>query len=298
MHWQKVLLTAGLLALMTPTARAAVIPFDPDGAGGDSAVNLGSMDFVQGNSLSEDVLLGGVGHTWTLYYQSTLGSMLDGSASIINGTTLNTNYQITAVAAVQVRTTFLSANSVAFEIAPNPSVNFFRMYYDTNLNSNALAGTGFNDGTLILDSTVNSDLSGFFNFTAGFGNLDQFNANNWPGVTTRNGIGAFAASAEVTYFDPNFFIGIGDELVDIVFANSSEIVPFRETDPSQQFWDGTNFVATNIGSVNGVDGPDTILQADLNASFEPVPEPASIVLWGLGAGLVAAARLRRRKQAA
>jgi hypothetical protein len=283
---------------MTPTARAAVIPFDPDGGGADGTVNLGSMDFVQGSSLSEDVLLGGVGHRWTIYYQSSVGTLLDGSATVIAGLGLNSSYQITGVAAIEVVTTALTANSIAFEIAPNPSVNFFRMYYDTNLNANPLAGTGFNDGTLIMDSTANSDLVGFFNFTTGSGNLDQFNANNWPGVVTRFGIGAFSASAEITYYDPNFFVGVGDEEVDFVFANTSEILPFRETDPSQQFWDGAAFVPTQIGSVNGVDGPDTILQADLNASFEPVPEPASIVLWGLGAGLIAAVRFRKRKVAA
>lgn len=300
MHWQKVLLTAGLLALIVPSARAAVIPFDPDGAGGDGAVSLGSMDFVQGNSLSEDVLLGGVGNVWTLYYQSSLGSLVDGIGNVIGGTGLNVDYQITAVAAIQVRTTFANANgNIAFEIVNNPATNFFRMYYDTNVNSNALAGTGFNDGTLILDAAANSDLIGFFNFTAsGVGLLDQFNADNWAGTLTRTGIGAFSASADVTYFDPNFFTGTGDELVDLVFANTSEILPFRETDPSRQFWDGAAFVATDIGAFNGVSGPDAVLQADLNASFQPVPEPTSVVLWGLGAGLMVAVRLRRRKVAA
>lgn len=296
MRLQRVLLTTGLLAALVSSARADIIPFDPDGGGPDGSYLIGSMDFLQGNSLSEDVTLGGVGHTWTLYYQSSLGSLVDGGGNVITGTGLNVNYQITAVAAVTVQTTFLGAGTIQFELAPVQSVNFFRMYYDSSLNANALAGTGFNDGTLILDSTVNSDLIGFFTFTAAAPSaLDQFNANNWPGVLTRSGIGAFSASASAGYQDNAFFTGADD--IELVFANTSEIVPFRETDPSQQFWDGAAFVATNIGATNGINGPDVILQADLNGSFKPVPEPASMVLWTLGAGLVGVIHYRRRNKA-
>lgn len=291
-HWMAVAVGA---LLLPASIHAAVIPFDPDGGGPDGAVQLGSMDFVQGSSLGENVL---VGQEWTLFYHSSLGSMLDGNANVINGTGLNTNYEITVTAAVSVVTTFFDGNNIAFQRAANPSTNFFRLYYDTNLNSDPLAGTGFNDGTLILDSAARSDLVGFFNFSTGGPQLlDQFNADNWAGTLTRTGIGAFATSAEVSFFDPNFFTGVGDELLDLVFANSSQITPFRETDPSEQFWDGSGFVSSDVGAINGVNGPDVLVQADANGSFEPVPEPASVVLWGLGAGLIAAVQFRRRRNA-
>jgi hypothetical protein len=262
-----------MLAAGAWSASAAVIPFDPDGGGPDGTVQLGSMDFTQGSSLGENVL---VGQEWTLYYQSSLGSLLDGSASVIVGTGLNVNYEITVVAAVDVVTTFFDGNNIQFQRAVTPGVNFFRLYYDTSLNADPLAGTGFNDGTLILDSSARTDLVGFFNFTSGGpAVLDQFSADDWGGTLTRVGIGAFSTSAEVTSFDASFFPGLGDELLDLVFANSSQILPFRETDPSYQFWDGSGFVPSDVGAVNGVDGPDVIVQADANGSFEPVPEPAS-----------------------
>lgn len=296
MRMHKVLLATGLLAAVASSARADIIPFDPDGLGSDGTYLIGSMDFLQGNSLSEDVLLGGVGHTWTLYYQSSLGSLVDGGGNIITGTGLNTAYQITAVAAVDVVTTFISASSISFELAAAPSVNFFRMYWDAALNADPLAGTGFNDGTLILDSTVNSDMLGFFTFTAAAPSaLDQFGTNNWPGTLTRSGIGAFSASANSSFSDDDFFVGAED--IELVFANTSEIVPFRETNPSFLFWDGGAFVPTTVGAINGTSGPDVILQADLNSSFRAVPEPASVVLWTLGLATMGVVQLRRRNKA-
>jgi hypothetical protein len=286
----------GFLTWTASALQAAVIPFDPDGGGASGTVQLGSLDFVQGNSLGEDVLLGGVGHEWNLYYQSNLGSLLDGNANVITGTGLNADFQITVVAGITVRTTFLDGTNLRFELAPNPTTSFIRLYYDTNLNANPLAGTGFMDGTLILDATVNGDLQGFFNFTAtGVANLDSFNANDWPGTLTRTGIGAFSTSAEVTYANTDFFNGTADELPALVFANSSQILPYRETDPSRQFWDGSGFVTTEVGAVNGVSGPDVLAQADANGSFEPVPEPTSLALWAMGTGMVAAVQWKRKR---
>lgn len=282
--------------LVVQPVRSDVIQFDPDGAGGGGTYSVGSFDFLQGNSLSEDVLLGGVGHEWTLYFQASLGSLVNPSGGVINGTGLNVNYEITAVAAISVRTTILDASGIAFERSANPSLNFMRLYQDTSINANALAGTGYNDGTLILDSTATADLNGFFFFTtANAGALDQFNTNNWAGVNTRGGIGAFSTSADISFADTNFFVGGPGELVDILFANTSEIVPFRQTDPSQQFWDGTSFVGTNIGAFNGWTGPDVIVQADANASFNVVPEASSVMLAGLSAAAFAAISWKRRR---
>lgn len=285
------------LLFLTRTATADIIQFDPDGVGGGGTYSVGSFDFLQGNSLSEDVILGGAGHEWTLYFQASLGSLVNGSGGVIAGTGVNSSYEITAVAAISVRTIGLSPGSLAFERAANPAVNFMRLYYDSNVNANPLAGTGYNDGTLILDSSAETDLAGFFLFTSmNAGALDQFNTNNWPGISTVGGIGAFSSSADISYADSNFFVGGPSSLVDFIFANTSEIVPFRQTDPSVQFWNGSSFVTSTIGTLNGISGPDVILQADANASFTVVPEASSMMLAGLGAVFASAIAWKRRRQ--
>ena len=299
MKWQSKIYALAVIVLLANQVKADIINFDPDGQGGQGAYSVGSFDFLQGNSLSEDVLLGGVGHEWTLYYQASLGSLVNPSGNVITGTGLNSSYQITAVAAITVRTTGLDLSGLTFERAANPTTNFMRLYYDTNLNSNALTGAGYNDGTLILDSLAETDMAGFFFFTtANAGALDQFNVNNWAGVNTRGGIGSFSVGADITYANSDFFqVNNPNESFDLLFANTSEIVPFRQTDPSQQFWDGSGFVATNIGSFNGVTGPDVLVQADANASFSVVPEASSFIMGGLGASLLAAIGFKRRKTA-
>lgn len=277
---------------MFGSARGDLIHFDPDGNGSDGTYDVFSFDFLQGNSLSEDVFLGGVGHEWTLYYQSTLANISNSVGNAITGTGLTSNYEITAVAGITVKTTSLAGNTIIFERAASPATNFLRLYYDSALNANPLAGTGYNDGTLILDSTAESDLAGFFTFTSNnAGALDQFISDDWPGVITRGGIGALSLTASVTYANTDFFTD--GALVDLLFANSSEIIPFRETDPSQQFWDGSSFVSTNVGAHNGISGPDLIVQADANANFTVVPEASSMLLAGMG---VAALFLARRKR--
>jgi hypothetical protein len=52
-----------------------------------------------------------------------------------------------------------------------------------------------------------------------------------------------------------------------------------------------------VGALNAVSGPNTMFQADGNASFatQQVPEPAGLVL--LGIGLLGTAAVRRQRKA-
>ena len=75
--------------------------------------------------------------------------------------------------------------------------------------------------------------------------------------------------------------------------------PFITADPSALFnsnavVDGDIQGVSSVGATNGFSGPNTILEADANTSFtvQQVPEPATLMLFGMG--LLGIAVQRRR----
>lgn len=279
----RIVAVVAMLLVGTGQSAKGAFMFDPDGGSGGGSYEVGSFDFAPGNALSYNFALG---DTWTLYYQASLGSLVNTAGSVIAGTGLNANYEITAVAGISVQTVLTSDNSIFFALDPNGSTNFLQLYYDNNVNANPLAGTGYNDGTLIMDAAAGADLQGVFSvFSDLVVPLDQFGPNNWAGILSGVGIGAFATSADVTYYNTDFF-QLGDqEFLSKMFVNSSQVTPYRQTNPSEQFWDGTGFIDTDVGQINIFDGPSALTQADANASFQVdvVPEASSLALLGLAA---------------
>lgn len=288
-------LALGYLACAASPALAGFL-FDPDGDGSGGAFEVGSFDLLAGNAYSEGA---GQSINWTLYYQASLGSLVNTSGNVISGTGLNAAYEITAVAAISARTVAFDDSSILFELDPSGPVNFIRMYQDTNINANPLAGTGYNDGQLILDATANADLVGTFIFPNFLLQpLDSFGANNWPGVLTRVGVGAFSASASVNAANSAYFILEPNQFLSSMFVNTSEVAPYRETNPSRQFWDGTSFVTTDVGPINAA-GANVLTQADANASFvvSEVPEASSLAMLGAASGLLVLTRRLRNRAA-
>ena len=155
------------------------------------------------------------------------------------------------------------------------------MFYDPAHNANDLAGTGFNDGTMIYKGTVTA-ANGVISFGSTVSLLDQFNNDDWAGQQTLNAIGGLTLSASTLSLNSAWFTqGVG---VVSVSANTSTALPYQENDPSKQFVgvDGTSTVIPHLGTINGASGPDILIQADANANFTAVPEPASLALLGLG----------------
>jgi hypothetical protein len=89
-------------------------------------------------------------------------------------------------------------------------------------------------------------------------------------------------TADVTYSNPAFF---KIPILQLTF-NSSLVTPFSQVTPSALFTGlpggGAPSVIPNIGTINGLNGPDFQFQADSNFSLTPVPEPASIIQASLG----------------
>ena len=153
--------------------------------------------------------------------------------------------------------------------------SFFELYYNPAVVADNLAGTGFNVGTLILAGTPAPSVTNSGSFAVAVdatGNpviqpFDGFSTDNYPGIQSITGVGSAQVSADVSSFDPAFFI---TPVIQLSF-NTSTVIPFLTTDPSALFVGSPGGAAPNvipnIGTINGLNGTDFQLQSDANNSF-------------------------------
>lgn len=282
--------------------------FDPDGVGGVAGADVSTFDFAPGNALADQVLLGSPvllpGTQFNLYYQARLNIIQNSGGNPVFAHGLNVPGEITVVAGFRevVNSTDISGANVttSFGLVPG-APNFLKFYYDPTPDANNLAGTGFDDGTLILDAGITSNTGGFTVNTAATPlPFDNFGANNYGGVTSVIGAGAVTLTASISFLDPTFFTsGLPAANLVIALFNSSNITPFSQVDPSGLFSPdgivGGPTITPGIGALNGVSGPDFQFQADANASFDIVPEPASGLVFGALA-ICGALRFRRKSR--
>jgi hypothetical protein len=276
------------IALFLPLSYAQAttpIEFNPDGQGND-AVSLGSLDWAPGSALIADEipLTPDTTVSAQAFGHAALAGAADPDGNPVGLDGLNVGYEITVVVSNSVEiTTNIDGTVVLLALDPDGD-NFFEMYYDPNPNADALAGTGYGDGQLILAGQLTT-LSG--NFTANsligpFGSLDQFGTDNWPGTETISGQGTQNLDVLVQSVDTNFFTS-GVDLGTILPFNNSQVLPFRQTNPSRSFDTfGGGTLDSMPGLVNGISGPDILLQSDANNAFEFLPPELACRVTGGG----------------
>jgi hypothetical protein len=282
------------MAVFGSSARAGFIEFNPTGDPSGKVYTIGGIDPAPGSALAVNSLPLKVNETFQRYYQATVGGLIDTNGLTFSPQGLNSTYQLTVVASSTLVVNSLTPDGAVatFALASKQVNSFFELYYNPAVVANNLAGTGFNVGTLIL-TLGPSALPGVGLFslaTDAAGNppvitqYDQFVHNDYPGISTVTGSGASQNQSPVTFADPAFF----KSPLDQVSFNTSLVTPFQQVDPSRLFVGSPGTapptIVPNIGTINGVDGPDFQFQADSNLSFivSSVPEPASIVQASLG----------------
>lgn len=304
-------LAAGLalaFAGLSGSAQAASnIVFDMDGAGGAYApTTISSFDWDPGNALS----IGSIGSVSAL--PSGTSTQLVYQAALATFNFGNTKYLAPAGKEFTIQASFwevgtgLGGTTAAFTF-DNTKPSWVKIWYG-NADRDDKTGTGYNNGTLILQGEVAKQSGNITNFTAmdptnfPLVGLDQAlgDGDDDGGVLSVQSNGGFNIDVKVNSTDSNFFKSDVTSLAIGMFFNGNLHTPFDSVNPSDQVVGFTPVYGAG-GAVNGVfcgtgvASCDFHFLADANNTFDAkVPEPASMALIGLGLSAMGFAARRRR----
>jgi hypothetical protein len=323
---------AALGISLASSAQADPIIFNPTGGvasgGGFNPGNMGitSFNWGSGDALAVASISGGgivPGSTFQLYYQTKLiGLNTSGGGTTPAGLNAGNGYQITEVASFTELVSPLSTSSAAiFTLNPTQAANSgVKIYYEDLTKpgavvANADTGAGFipptTAGTLIFNASLASlspanGASNQSNYTdttkvnPGTNPVQMLNPltpTNYSGVNTDQGTGSTVLSMVGTIVNTSFFITpavLNSQFSSNLRNNFADIgASLKFNDPSTSA-PGMTLTPT-VGSLNGVSGPDFLLEVSGATQNFSVPEPASLVMALSAMGIVPLATWRVRR---
>jgi len=303
---KKLLLSAAVAAALGGSVAAnaaSTIQFDMNGAAPGGVISVNTFDWLPDNALAVNSINNAgliQGTPFNVFAQAKLGSFVTPGNIAVLPSVGEFTFRASFSEVASGGTT--SAGLVAL---PGGTLQIF---FDPTGNSNQLAGTGYNDGTMILQGSIVSGTGAFVDFTRlnpalfPVSALDQSpNGNQHVGVSTDQGNGSNTLQINVSFADPNFFKTNITSLTIDAQDTGNLAVPFAQADPAFLV-DGNAPKYGNIGGslINGQCGAtqgtcDFQFQTDNATSFNTTPEPASVALVALGLlGLGGLAKKRSR----
>ena len=255
MHMTKLVGALGLALGLAAGAHAGVT-FDPDGPGGDPAIDLGQLGWsttsavAQGGvtAINNFVTTGGTcpagSCTFTVLTLARLVDTTNQASQTNTPAGLNNNYEITMIASFQETVTSVGPNFATFATT---GVGALQIFFDSTKDSDPLTGHGFNDGILILQGLSDqAGRTGIFVVTDPTPViLDQFGADDYgsggctpPLITEQCTVSGTGSQADIrvdTLTQDNAFFITQLAVFGIDFANISQQLPFLQVDPSDCF---------------------------------------------------------------
>lgn len=297
---RKLLLSAAVAmatgTCVTGAQAGSTILFDMNGAAPGGVISVNTFDWLPDNALAQGaVTTGGIvnGTPFNVFAQAKLGTFVQpGNIAITPSVG-----EFTFVASFT--ETAIGGTSIPALVAQPGGL--LQIFFDPTADSNQRAGTGYNNGTLILQGSIVSGTGMFADLTRATGGaignapLDNFGTNNYPGVTTHQGNGSNTLNINVTFADPTFFLSNITSLAIDANDTGNLAAPFNQADPAALI--AGQAPVRGTGNVNGGDCPgrcDFQFQTDDSTTFNSVPEPASLALVSLG--LLSIGGFGRRKR--
>jgi hypothetical protein len=212
-----------------------------------------------------------VGTDFTFLYQASLVGVTGPTGLPVAFPGLDTQsfeYTVVAMLPETVTNVIPLGGGLTTAVLTTQPGGIFAIYNQAVADANVLAGTGFNNGDLVVSGTINA------------GELTIFTGN----ATAGTGIGSTILNGLVNFVDPAFF-DPALAIIDFRFEGTVNRPPLdSETNSFFDGNDGFAVTAVNIADTYKVDG---------SSKFSVVPEPSTILL--MGAGLLGVAGFARRK---
>ena len=266
--------------------RLLAIIIDPDGTSGSAAPisNVVGFDWAPTSVYMDNgntARMNGSGAVTTQLHASLASFQQAGSQS-----TPPPTGEFTMVMSFRQNVLSAQSNTTSL-IVDTTGPSFFEMYFDATADADPAAGTGYNDGTLILSGLVLSGTSLFVNDTTAV-TLDQSGINDYPAVETLSLLnGNVSVAVNETQTNLDFF----NKRLSQIDVTQTLQLPFATINPSAAFVttqggapttlnsQGQVRIATNgspaagqgVGQVNlgatGEGGPDAIFFGDGNSAI-------------------------------